>query len=348
MIDNLFIAESPLQAMVAVELSLQLEDDVNGIIYRLSGKGRERNDQQIVKVIKEGNWSFQESIQFAETSALARQLKIREYVVKLKKRFRNQVRTLFFGEFRSQWMHLARFAIAPDKFVLMDDGAATLIAKHRYIDHGNYYPRKLWASTNVLKHAVKEIIFCGLSEERQIRKPVSFASAFLGSESEFNIDFSKVREKFDCQLTRSDRGGSKAYFFGSKYSEAGIISQDYEIEFISNVVAYYKAKGLALMYCAHRDESDEKLGIVRDIAGTEVVRPDLPAELFLLECATNVSEIGAAYSSVINNLSLIFKDKPITSFRLNLKAINPKHRSAIEHVYRHFEKKGIPVLSPSI
>lgn len=342
-IDNLFIVESPLQALVAVELSLQFEGEVNGIIYRLSGKGRERNDQQIVRVIEHGNWSFQEPVQFAETGGLAWQINCRKYVGELRKRFRKQVRSLFFGEFRSQWMHFARFAIAPEKCVLIDDGAATLIAKHRYIDQGNYYPNDLWSSTSVLKRAVKKTIFWGLSDKRQVRKPVSFASAFLKDESEFNVDFSKVREKFATQAVSSIKGQAKAYFFGSKYSEAGILSRAYELEFISTAVNHYQAKGLTLVYCAHRDESEEKLSVLRSMAGIEVVRPELPAELFLLEYDSSVSEIGAAYSSVINNLSLIFPDKPVTSFRLSSDAINPKNRSAIESIYRHFEQKGIPV-----
>ena len=37
MVDNLFIVESPLQALVAVELSLQFVGQKNGVIFRLSG-----------------------------------------------------------------------------------------------------------------------------------------------------------------------------------------------------------------------------------------------------------------------------------------------------------------------
>jgi hypothetical protein len=342
-IDNLFIVESPLQALVAVELSLQFEGQLNGIIYRLSGEGRERNDQQIMWVIERGDWSFQEPLQFAKTGGLAWHINCRKYIGRLRKRFGHKVLSLFIGEFRSQWMHLARFAIAPQKTVLMDDGAATLTVKDRYIDHGIYYPKDLWTNTSVIKRVVKATIFFGLSEKVQAREPLSFASAFLGDESEFDIDFSAVRKKFK-QLPASDtESRPKAYFFGSKYSEAGILSRTYELGFISDIANYYQAKGLELVYCAHRDESAEKLNVIRSMPGLEVARPDLPAELFLLECGAGVSEIGAAYSSVVNNLSLMFPDKPITSFRLYPDAVNPKNRPAIDDIYRHFEQKGILV-----
>lgn len=332
-----------MQALVAVELSLQFEGQVNGIIYRLSGEGRERNDQQIVRVIEHGNWSFQESVLFSESGGLAWHINCRKYIGQLRKRFRSKVQSLFFGEFRSQWMHLARFAIAPDKCVLMDDGAATLTAKRCYIDQGNYYPKNLWLNTNLLKQAVKEAIFWGLPDKLGSRKPLSFASAFLKDESEFKVDFSKLRGRFGKVHNSAIGGQPKAYFFGSKYSEAGILSRAYELEFISGAANHYQVKGLAFVYCAHRDESEEKLSLVRGMSGIEVVRPDLPAELFLLEQGSNVLEIGAAYSSVINNLRLIFPDKPITSFRLRPDAVNPKNRFAIEYVYSYFEQIGIPI-----
>jgi hypothetical protein len=70
MIDNLFIVESPLQALVAVELGLQFKGQNNGVIYRLSGEGRERNDDQICKVIDRGQWSFVRQVAFSLDSKL--------------------------------------------------------------------------------------------------------------------------------------------------------------------------------------------------------------------------------------------------------------------------------------
>lgn len=195
MVDNLFIVESPLQALVAVELSLQFEGQTNGIIYRLSGKGRERNDEQIVNVIELGNWSFTERIQFSEPSPILWHINTRKHIVELKGRYRNNVRNLFFGEFRSQWMHFVRFALSAEKFVLMDDGAATLTCKSRFIDRGIFYPRELWASKCPIKNLVRKIIYLGVFNTAQELRPVTFASAFLKDESEFRVDFSSIRKK---------------------------------------------------------------------------------------------------------------------------------------------------------
>ena len=103
---------------------------------------------------------------------------------------------------------------------------------------------------------------------------------------------------------------------------------------------HYANKGLGLVYCAHRDE---KIELIRALGPIEIMRPDLPAELFVLERDREILEIGAAYSSVVNNLSLMFPDKPITSFRLEREAVNPLNREAIDNIYKYFGQNDIRV-----
>jgi hypothetical protein len=343
MIDNLFIVESPLQALVAVELGLQFNGKNNGIIYRLSGKGRERNDDQICKVIDRGQWSFVRQVAFSASGAVAHHLSVRKFILSLRKEFASSVQNVFFGEFRSQWMHFTRLALAPEKCVLMDDGAATVTAKSEYIDKNVFFPRDLWISKSPSKDLVKNAIYMGLFDKKQLPRPLSFASAFLKHESEYKVDFSSVRKQFSTPNSLGVKEQAEVYFFGSKYSEAGILTLDYELGFISHVIDYYAQKGLTLIYCAHRDESSEKLDAIKSLGDVSVVRPELPAELFILEHHENVAEIASAYSSVINNLSLMFPDKPVTSFRLNSEAVNPLNRNQIERIYKHYAAQGIVV-----
>lgn len=344
MVDNLFIVESPLQALVAAELSLQFAGQKNGIVYRLSGKERVRNDEQIISVIELGKWSFRQEVRFSESSALLFHIDARKCVLELRRRFRNNVQNLFFGDFRSRWMHLVRLNLLAERNVLMDDGAATLVSKKRHIDRGVFYPRELWKSQGSLNNLVKNIIYFGLVDESQALRPVSLASAFLKDESVFRVDFLLVRKKLGgvCKSS-SITSQPKAYFFGSKYSEAGIISREYELEFLCEVFSHFNRKGLGVVYCAHRDESNEKIKLISTLGAVEVVRPSLPAELFVLGRDKSIAEIGAAYSSVVNNLSVIFPDKPIISFRLNRNFVNPRNRDAIDRIYQFFDQSGILV-----
>lgn len=343
MIDNLFIVQSPLQALIAVELSLQFSGKTNGIIYRLSGESRKRNDEQILRVIEMGQWSFIEQVQLSKETGVRWHLKFRRYILNLNKRFEKKVKNLFIGEFRDHWMHLVRINIAPEKYILIDDGAATLTVKRRYIDKQIYYPDDIWHSNNFIKNLAKRLIYIGIVDKTEIKKPLVYASAFLKSESEFNIDFSWSRLRLKGAQSLKIDQVQKAYFFGSKYSEAGILSLDYELNFISDVVRYYRNKGLDLVYCAHRDESDEKLNLIRRLGQVEVIAPKLPAELFILESHGQVAEIAAAYSSVLNNLRLIVPDKPIVSFRLSDEEINSKNKEDIKNIYDYLERSGIIV-----
>lgn len=342
MIDNLFIVESPLQALIAVELSLQFEGQINSVIYRLCGTGRERNDEQIIRVLNLGNWDFKESFCF-EMGKIRGPLSVRNTIKTIKKNYRGKINNLFFGDFRTRWMHFARFSINPKKFILIDDGAATITTKYYYLDKKIYYPKELWKNEAFIQKIINLLIYWRFDNKTQTRRPVTFASAFLSLESEFKVDFSLVRRKLSKPKTSKTDNNKKAYYFGSKYSEAGIISRDYELKFISNVQKHYQEKGLELVYCAHRDESNEKLDLIRNMITIEILQPELPAELFVLEHEENVAEIGAAYSSVINNLKIIFPDKTITSFRLNNEAIKPINRKPIMKIYSFYKSKGVTI-----
>jgi hypothetical protein len=337
-IDNLFIVESPLQALVAVELSLQFVGQENGVICRLSGKGRERNDEQICKVLEWGNWSFKDTVQFSSKGRILWHLNARRCILKIKEKYRNDVQNLFFGEFRSHWMHSVRSVIDPERTVLMDDGAVTITVDKKYLKKGIFYPKDIFYNSRDINSKIKSLFFWGLLEDQVLSKPLLTASAFLGSDADYLIDFSGVlkNRKYDCVGS-----GEIAYFFGSKYSEAGILSRNYELSVISKIKEYYESRGLEFCYCAHRDESSEKLDLLRLVYGVNVVLPDLPAELFLLENPERIAAIAAAYSSVINNLRFIFPGELITSFMLDLEQVNEKNRSDIKEVYKDFEKKEV-------
>lgn len=344
-IDNLFLVESPLQALVAVELSLSLGDQVNGLIYRLAPPVRRRNNEQILKVIEFGDWFFQEAIEIPDTSGLSYHLEFRKRISKVRDQLRGNVRNVFFGEFRSHWMHLVRMGVEPKKFILMDDGAITLTVKNDYIDQSVYYPRQLFRAKNRLNDLIKATVYETTFKKRQSRRAISIASAFLNSEADLPVDFSALREKIGARRPAARETEKKAFFFGSKYSEAGIVSRAYELDFIRKVARHYERKGLELVYCAHRDESDLKLRYIADSLALKVLEPDLPAEIFVLEQIGSIAEIGGAYSSILKNLSFFLPDIAITSFRLDDDALNVNNRDAIVRIYGYFTKHGITVVA---
>lgn len=317
-VDNLFVVESPLQALVALELVESFPGKKNGIYYRLSGQGRERNDAQIQKVIDMGEWFFKQEVQFDQSSIFSYHKSIRHFILQESVKFRS-IDSMFFGEFRSYWMHIFRMAMPANSYVLIDDGAATLTAKNNFIDKKIYFPvNDLYNSSSFIKRLAKKIYFNinyrGIYAGEKKYYPVGFASAFIKEGVEYNVDFSSLRKRFLKVYSESLPSVKKAYFFGSKYSEAGIISLDSELYLIKNVVDYHYSFGLSTIYCSHRDESQQKLDCIQGLGCEDVISPDVPAELFLLERHEEVAMISAAYSSVINNLRLVLPGKQINSF----------------------------------
>ncbi|MEL7798444.1 polysialyltransferase family glycosyltransferase [Idiomarina loihiensis] len=339
MVDNLFIVESPLQALIAVELSLKFEDERSGVIYRLSGANRKRNDEQIEAVIEYGNWSFSKGIILEKRNAFFYHLLIRKVLKKIRIRFRGQVKQLFLGDFHSQWMHLSRTAVNPDITILIDDGAATLNVRNRFTQQGIFFPENLWKTRNFLKELTKNIIYFDFINKEKLSKPLFFASSFLKSESIYLVDFSALKERFK-KKENEDKANS-VLFFGAKYSEAKIVSFEYELIFISKVKDFYGGRNLSVTYCAHRDESDEKLNFIESQLGLVVVKPCIPAELYMLSENQSVAEIASAYSSVLNNMKVLFPEKTIRSFMFMNDEINAINKDAVLSIYEHYRSEGI-------
>ncbi|AAV81396.1 UDP-glucose--(glucosyl) LPS a 1,2-glucosyltransferase [Idiomarina loihiensis] len=341
MVDNLFVVESPLQALVALELSLRFKDARNGIVYRFV-EGREQNNEQIENVISKGEWSFRKKVLFDSSSGLSSHRSIVRELNYFNKTFPESIKQLFIGEFRAQWMHFMRVAVAPSLTVLMDDGAATLMVKREFIDKGIYYPTALWAHGSFMKRLVKRHMYSRFLRNNELQSHLYFASAFIKTEALYPIDFSAVKKLFKS----SEKGAREkaVFFFGSKYSEVGIVSREYELAFLERVKRFYSLYDCDLVYCAHRDESDEKLNVLRNTLKFKVVMPETPAEIFLLENNQRILEVSGAYTSVLNNAKVLLPDVLVRAFQLAPEEISVEHRKNIELVYKHFNREDIKLV----
>lgn len=341
MIDNLFVVESPLQALMAVELSLRFKDKRNVIICRLADETRKRNNQQIVRVIENGIWSQIKEISFDSRNSLANHISIRKELRSVEKEFNQKVGQLFIGEFRSQWMHFIRVSVSPQKTILMDDGAATITIKRKFLDKEIYFPESLWRSNGTIQRFIKRNLYRRFLKKDILRNRIYLASAFFKSESLYPIDFSQLKQYFGS--SKDSCINKRVLFFGSKYSESKIISLKYELAFIRHVKEYYSTYGCEFVYCAHRDESEEKLKIIKESIDISVITPELPAEILLLENSSGLVEVASAYSSVLNNVKVLMPEVKVRAFHLRPEEISLNYKEDVLLVYKHFECEGITV-----
>lgn len=339
-IDNVFIVESPLQALAAVELNLILQDEKNAIIYRITG--RKVNDTQVQNVISLVKWNSKTSFDYS--SRFAYLVHSRKFYQNLSVKYENVKRT-FFGEFRAQWMHFARFCIRAEKDFLMDDGAATLYAKKEFMDKGEFYPKNTLFKKDLLRKIYRTFPVFGLIKQAELNYKFNFASAFVNDVNGFNIDFKNIKEIFHKSKKTVTDIKKKMFYFGSKHSESGLISLDYEIIFLTKVLGHYDKKGLETVYIAHRDESLEKLEMVKKIGFSEVLRLDVPAEIYFIENNIPVIGFSSAFSSVLNNFIVMFPDISTVSFELDYHEIHSDFIIRIRLAYDHLRERGIKVIT---
>lgn len=342
-IDNVFLVESPLQALVAAELSWMLEKDNNYIVYRTFGYGRKRSDQQIKSVIEIGNWASVKEISFGKPGTISWYRSARRQIVEIIEEINGVAGKLYIGDFRTQWMHGFRTRLNESEFFVIDDGTASILIKENYFDKGIYLPIQDWRSEGLLKYSLKKLMFLGFVNSSLAHKRINFLSAFSPDCSELKIDFRNIKRIY---FKAEEKSNTKTvFYFGSKYSEAETISQDYEIYFICRVYRYFERLGMDFVYIPHRDEAKDKIDELSRLLGFTVLAIDKPAELFLIENSGTFDVVAGAYTTVLCNIRLVFPDIPVKSFKFDLKKISDKRRHSVNRIYRYLEDVGIEVIS---
>lgn len=342
---NLYVVESPLQALCALEVALGKENESHAIIVRVSRGGRLRNDKQILDIVSKIEWDFKSVIRHRfYNNRIVNSIEDKNYLLDISKVFKNRVCRLYIGEFRSPFMHMVRVAVKAPQVFLLDDGAASVKIINNYIDNGYYYPYDSFYPTNKLKKIIFKIIYGKYIDFSIMNRKLRMLTAF-SSEENNNIEktvFKNIKVLFN---EKKEIDNSLVYYYGSKYSEVAIINLEYEIYFLKKVFTFYSNRGKVVTYFAHRDESQEKLKRISKEIGFEVVVPNVLAELYLLKSHVLPIEVSGAYTSILNNTKLIFPEISVRSFKLSSEEVCRERKVDINLVYDYYRSIGITVES---
>ncbi len=345
---NLYIVESPLQALCALEISLNKKNEKHSIVAKISNGDRVRNDNQILEIISKGSWYSYETIKYRfYNNALINNAESKFFLLKIEREFKNKVSSLYIGEFRSPFMHMVRVAVKSRKVFLLDDGAVTVKVISNYINKEYYYPYDCFYPKNKFKKVAFKLIYGKYIDFEIMNEHIKVLTAFSDNE-EFQSEkllFNNIKSLFKKEQSIDT---CLVYYYGSKYSEAGIINLDYELRFLKNIKNFYDIKNKTVIYFAHRDESEEKLDYISKHLNFEVIVPNTMAELYLLESKVLPSEISGAYTSILNNAKVIFPEIFLRSFKLRSKEIGEKWRKDIELIYEYYRKIDITIEDESI
>lgn len=337
-----YIVESPLQALCALEINLQNPDASHHIYYREFGSERERNNKQTNQIICMADWSVCQSLSH-DARGWRKHLQIRQTLAYFRTRYSKYKVSLYLGEYRAQWMHFARAAIRPSQTTFLDDGAASIYVIKDFINKHIFYPFPLWKYS--WRSNFRSLFYIGLLDKNEMDKPVQINTLFHAFEKDDRVTHLNLECILGKYKNPKQAFGNKIYYFGSKYSEAGVLTLDDEVAFLNLVFSYYKEKGYQnIFYIAHRDETDEKLEIIRKSIGFNVLYFDETAELNLIKSLELPKEISGAYTTVLNNMKVLFPGVKITSFRIPNNWISGKYSKRINEVYQYFQSLKIEVI----
>lgn len=341
--DNIYIVESPLQALCALEASLHRPQETHGMIVRISQGLHPRNDQQVLSIIHKRKWDYLSTISYVEPkNLLLKHLRREKMLTHILSQFPNGVSRVYIGEFNSVFMHRVKYILNPDEVFLLEDGTATFKLVNRYLNKGYFYPKNYLLYKNRIKKVIPDAVYFKTLNFKRLNKEIKLLTAY----TKINYDliepltFSKVKALFKTEQTHDP---SLVYYYGSRYSELKIVNLDYEIAFLTQIATFYQAQNKRVVYFAHRNESPDKLSQIEQQLGFSISMPQQTAEVYLLEQDILPGEIASAFSSLLINCRILFPELCIRSFKLSNTELSEHFREEIETIYNYLNQSNVKV-----
>ena len=334
---DLYLVDSPLQCLCALELSLK-KNSKGIIVIRYPNKSFNKSGIQIRKILEK--WE-NKNIYIIEShnNMVFNYFNIFYHIFLINKL---EVGCIYFGDFRSIWMSYFRKLIPHKAECLLDDGACIISIYDNYLSRNRYFHDNF---TKPKSKVGKLIYFFSKYQFIEYNVELKVSSTFPLCDKFEQLKFEKIKGldfKLESELTSDCKKNKKeVIYFGSKYSEANILSLSDEVLFLKKVFKDLLANHSMITYIAHREDSKEKLDIIRNALDVRVCILSMPAEVYLLKLASNVT-ISGAYSTVLMNAKIAFNREDVISYRIPKAFIN-NGLIDIERAYDFYKNNGILV-----
>lgn len=297
----------------------------------------------MMQLVAEFTWSEVFSIEKTNKNTLLKKvIRIFSYyslALSLKKKYKQYDLCLFIGEFRSSWMQLSATLTNPNNKYLLDDGDITISVQKKYLTNNKNHP---FVFDGTIKSFAKSILYLPVLLQKKSKEKLRLFTAFnltpIGNQVIEKNNYSFTINKYSSNKIKTNL----VYYFGSKYSEAKLIGQEIEIDFLRKVFSCYVLENVR--YIPHRDDSVEKLNAIRKLGAT-ILEIDLPAEIYLLRSEIEPLVICGACTTVLSNAKKITPEIKIQSFLLPLHHIKDVNlREDIERSYENLAELKVDVI----
>jgi len=337
----LYVAESPLQLLSAIEASVS---DVGNKILIISygSDKRQLNNKHIDSVIKYSNF---DKI-FAVNKSNYRLVNWLRWLLAIcYVRFsRNIIRTVYIGEWRSDWMHRLVEVSLCKNIVLLDDGVVILdIVKNKLQDF-NHNKLFFKAKNSSIKSKIVDLLYKLVGSNCDANYRLKLFTVFSGLDNPSGLTVKKNNFKFLKSFLKNCPCNS-IYYFGSRSSEANYLTLDNELVFMRNV--YDKLSVLYpavdLIYVPHRDSMPEKIDQIKRM-GFVIKYIDSPVEIYFLEINERPRVISGSHSTALPNLMNIYDIDKIHVFKLPMSKVLKGKINLATETFEFYKRLGYEII----
>ncbi len=320
---DLYIVESPLQILCANEARYTFANDDTCSVMVVKLTRSEINNRQMKALLSKLN--FDRVIILPSLYALT----FTDFVLitmvffwRIKKKaFRN----IFIGEVQNKLLFSLGNNIRHNRLLFLDDGIATIAVQKHLANHHGIAGR---VRENRLIANMRNIYAGTLGIKLTTRGIPDFFTCFnlppIGDQKIIKNQFSSLKEEWALDF---EKYGQTVFFIGGPISEDGKLREDDEIRMIEVVAAHYKLSGIALYYCSHRRESEDKLERIVSLDNVCGIRKgEFPLEVDFIFRGEGISHIAAFISTALFTLSSIFELQSANMFSV------PDHKWKSEYL----------------
>jgi hypothetical protein len=327
---NLFLIESPFQLISAIEASKYFKEENSLFIIKYNKK--QTNVNQLKKIKKLFNLD-----NVIEIKSLFSNFDSNIQLFLLLKKFAKEKKIfdkIFIGEYRS--FHMRKFFdyFTETKSFCLDDGAITYQI-FNYIKDGRdeyYFDNGFKGLLKKVLYKFESILF-GL-DKLKIKRDIKLFTCFDIPKEDKHIlhDFSNIKKEYEVSESKKI-----VYFYGA-YLEIVGISKDKQVQFLEQVVDFFKKSDLEIIYLPHRLDSKDKLNLIKNKLNLKIIKNEFPAEIQLLVDGFIPEYIASFGSSILVTLPKIFPEiKNVYAFFPNSSLIPDMYLSDWEEMKLNYK-----------
>jgi len=339
---NLYLVESPLQLLSAIELQSLTPSKKSTVVIRYEVRDGNRNRDQIRELLK--NMRFDRVVELGKNlNSISQRIDLLNFMVRLSG-VRDEIQQVAIGDWRSTWMHRCIEIVGAKEPILLDDGIIVVHIMNNFLCKGIHNKLKISSTPST---RFKNILYYALGSNGNAEYKFSLFTSFYNQSVVNNINI--LENRYEHTVSRNASRESCVGYFGTKYSEGKYLTFEQEITFLSNAFKFIEREydGLPIVYYAHRGDAHKKLEYISSM-GIEVRVPTLPLEAhFMRHESPPPSVIVGGFSTAVINVSKIYGIEEALFMLLPIGLISKNKAAHVIEIYNFYKEMGYRIVDPS-